>query len=93
MQRSDVDVSDVHRNLGDPVFLYEPADCLAALQRAGDHHGLAVSVFHDFAGNRVALPFRTAFLAHVKGHGIGPAGRSRVEVEIHGDQEIARAHI
>ena len=93
MERGSVDVSYVHRYLGDAVFVYEPADCLAALQCARDHHGLAVLVLDDLACDRVALSLRTALLTYVECDRIGTACRCRVEVVVHGDKEVACSYI
>ena len=93
MERSSVDISYVHRHLCDAVFIYEPADCLAAFQSARNHHVLSVLVLHDLSCDRVALSLRTTFLAYIECDCVGTAGRSRVEVVVHGDEEVACADI
>ena len=89
MQRGLTDAGDVHRNLCDAVLLDEPADGLRTLQRAGDHHGIAVGILDNLAGDGIAFALRTALFAHVESDGIGTAGGSGVEVVVHSDEEVA----
>ena len=58
MEWGSVDVSYVHGYLGYAVFLNEPADSLASLESAGNHHGLSVYCH------------RTTFFAYLKCDGI-----------------------
>ncbi len=88
-----VDVGDVHRHLGDAVFVDVPADGLAALQRAGNPDLFAVLVLEQFAGERAAFAGLAAFFAHVEGDGHRPTGGGGVEVVVHGHQEIAGADV
>ena len=93
MQRSGVDVSNVHGHLSDAILIDEPADRLAALQGAWDHDCLAVLVLHDLSCDRVALSLRASLLAHVERDCVRAAGRCCVEVIVHGDEEIACAYV
>ena len=90
MQRRDRDVGDVHRDLGNAVLFDVPADGLRGLERSGTHHRVALGVLDDLSGDRVALADRPALLAHVEGDGVGAARGGGIEVEIDGDQEVAR---
>ena len=71
MQGSDIDISDVHRYLGNTVFIYEPAYCLATLESAGNHDGLAVFILYNLSGNRIAFSLGTPFFPYVKCDCIG----------------------
>ena len=93
MERSDIDVGNVHRYLRNAVFVYVPADCLASFQCARYHHRISVSVLHYLARQRIALSFRPAFLADVEGYGIGAAGGCGVEIEVHGNEEVPGADV
>ena len=87
MHRRHGEIGQIDRDLGDAIFLDEPPDRLHGLQTARDGHGRAGGVFDDLA-LRVLL--RPAGLADVKGHGVGAPGRGGVEVDVVGDQEVAR---
>ena len=93
MQRSYVHIRNVHGNLGDTVFLYEPADCLASFERSRDPYGLARLVLDDFSGQASSFTCRTALLPHIESHRHRTTRGSGVEVEIHGNQEIPGADI
>ena len=93
MKRSCIYVCYVHRYLCDAVLVYEPADCLAALQRARNHHGVAVLVLDDLACDRIAFSLRASLLAYVERYCIGAAGRCRVEVVVHGNEEVAGSDV
>ena len=93
MQRSHVHIRNVHGNLGDTVFLYEPADCLAPFESSRDPYGLACLVLDDFSGQASSFTCRTALLPHVESHRHRTTRGSGVEVEIHGNQEIPGADI
>ena len=92
VDRRDADVGEVHGNLGDAVFLDEPADALNAFQRAGDPDVVAGVVFGDRPGQWIAFALLAAFLAHVEGNGVGPTGGSRIEVDVVGYEKIPGAH-
>ena len=85
MQGCDVDVGDIHRHLGDAIFVDIPADGLGTFQSAGNHNGVTLSVFHRFADNRIPFSTWAAFLAYVEGDGVGAAGGGSVEIEVDGD--------
>ena len=85
------DIRDVHRDLCDAVLLDEPPDGLRGLERAGLHDGIALGILHDLARDGIALAHGASLLAHVKRNGVGTARGGRIEVEVHGNQEIARA--
>ena len=90
VERRSGDVGDVHRNLRDAVLLDEPADGLRGRERPGLHHGIPRGVLHHAARDRVALADGTPLFAHVEGDGVGAARGGGVQVEVHGDQEVAR---
>ena len=90
MERRPGDVGDVHRNLRDAVLLDEPADGLRGRKRSGLHHGISRGILHHPARDGIALADGTPLFAHVEGDGVGAARGGGIEVEIHGDQEIAR---
>ena len=91
VQRSLVDIGDVHRHLCDAIFLDKPADGLGALQGAGQHDDVALLVALGLAGDGIALTLRTSFFAHVKCDGVGTSGRSGIQIIVHGDEEVACA--
>ena len=88
MEGRRLDVGDVHRHLGDAVFVDVPADGLAAFQRSGDPELVAALVLEELAGQGAALTGLAALFADVEGHGHGTAGRCRIEVVIDGDKEV-----
>ena len=92
MQRRDIDIRDVHRHLSNAILLDKPANGLGTLQCAGLHERITLGIAHDFARNGIALALRTSFFAHVECNGVSASRRSRVQVEIHGNQEVARPH-
>ena len=92
VQRRDVDVGDVHRHLCDAILIDEPSYGLGLLQRTGNHDGVALGILHGLAHDGVALAAGTSFLPHVEGDGVGPTGGGGVQVEVHGDKEVAGAH-
>ena len=92
VHRRDRDVGQVHRDLGDAVLLDEPADALDALQRCrGSTPALPSSsrTISPVSGSPLALD--APLLAHVEGDRVGAARRGRVQVDVVGDQEVARA--
>ena len=78
MQGRGVDVGDVHRHLGDAIFFDVPADGLAAPEQAGDP---------------AAVGALAALLPHVAGDLGGQLRGSGIEVEVDGDEEVARADV
>ena len=78
--------------MGDAVFVDVPSDGFRFLQRAGQHDGLSLGIFHRLAGDGVPLALRTPFFSFFEGDGVGTAGGGGVEVEIDGDEEVARAY-
>ena len=70
-----------------------PAYCLAALECARNHHGIALCILYDLARQRIALPLRAALLPNVKGNGVGASGGGGVQVEIDSNQEVPGADI
>ena len=90
VERRPGDVGDVHRDLRDAVLLDEPADGLRGRKRSGLHHGISRGILHHPARDGVALADGTPLFAHVEGDGVGAARGGGVQVEIHGDQEVAR---
>ena len=92
MEWGNVDVGDVHRNLGDAVFVDVPPDCLGCLECAWRHKRIPISILEWLAGECASLSLRTAFLAHVESDSVGAAGGGGVEVEVDGDKEIACAN-
>ena len=90
VQRRYGDVGDVHRNLRDAVLLDKPADGLGRPERTGTHQGITVGIPDHLARDRIALADGAALFAHIEGNGVGTARGGGIEVEIHGDQEIAR---
>ena len=92
MDGSDVDIGHIHGYLSNTIFLYIPADSLAALQGTGNPDHIAVLILHHLSGDRVALSLLAALLADVEGHGVGTAGGGGVEVIVDGHEEIPGAH-
>ena len=92
MEWGGVDVGDVHRHLCDAVFVDVPAYGFRLLQCAGNHDGVAVGIAHGLPGDGVSFAARTSFLTHVESDGIGTACGGGVEVEVHGDEEVACTH-
>ena len=70
--------------------MYQPI-AFTALSDARDHHRLAGRVGDHLAGERVALALGPPRLADVERHGVGPAGRGGVEIDVESHQEIAGA--
>ena len=77
-----VDIGDVHRHLGDAVFVDKPSDSLCGLEGAGLHDGLTVGVAERLAGKTSSLTLGTALLAHVEGDGVGAARGGGIETKI-----------
>ena len=93
MQGSGIDIGDVHRYLGNAVFVDVPAYGLASLEGAGDPKLLSVFVFEQFARQRAPLARLAALLAHIEGHCHSAAGRCGVEVVVYGYEEIACTYV
>ena len=89
VQWSSVDIGDIHRYLGNLIFVDIPANGLCAFKGAGLHDHVAVLVLFGSAGNGIALTHGAAFLAHIKGDGVGTASAGGVQVEVGGDEEVA----
>ncbi len=92
VQRRNRQIGHVHRYLRYAVLLDEPADSLAALQRAGLHDGVAVGILDDLARNGIALAHRATLFAHVERDGVGATRRGGVEVVVDRNQKVAGAY-
>lgn len=72
-----------YSSINQPIALVAPGAYPAASE-------VAVGIPDHLARDRIALADGTALFAHVEGDGVGAARGGGIEVEIHGDQEIAR---
>ena len=93
MQRGGFDVGDIHRHLGDAIFVNIPSDGLAALQGAFLPDILAVLVLEDLACQGTAFALLAAFLTHVEGNRHSPAGGCGVEVVVDSHEEVPGSHV
>ena len=89
MQRSHIDIRDVHRHLCDAVFIDKPADGFCSLQSTGLHNDLTVLIQFLLSCNRISLTYRSALLPDIKCDGIGTTGGSTVQVIVHCNKEVA----
>ena len=88
MQRSYINISDIHRHLSNAVFVNIPTYGLRTLQCAWLHDRCAVSIEELLACDRIALTHRTSLLSNVECDGIGATCRSGVKVEVDGNEEV-----
>ena len=91
VHRGNRDVGEVHRNLCDAVLIDKPPDGLGGLQGSRLPDLVSLGVAHNVAGDR-GLALDPPFLAHVEGDRIGAPRRRRVQVDVVGDEEIARSN-
>ncbi len=92
MQRCDIDIRDIHRDLRYTVLINEPPDGFGALECSWEHYHIAIGILHRFTVGLAALALGSALLTHIKRYGIGTAGRCSIEIEINRYEEIARTH-
>ena len=92
MQRRLFDVRQVHRDLGDPIFLHKPADRLDVFQHPWNANWFAVRIQNRFPVWRTVLRFDAALLSNIESDGIRASHRFRVQVHIVSDQKIAHAN-
>ena len=78
--------------MGDAVFVDEPAYGFGTLERSLLHDGFSISIAHDGTCERVAFAHGSSLFSHVKGNGVCPTGGGGIEVEVHGNKEVAGSH-
>jgi hypothetical protein len=71
MYRGNADVGEVDRNLGDSVFLDEPADGFAGLERSRNIYRVAFLILDDFSGYRIPFTHGASFLTDIESYGVG----------------------
>ena len=93
MKRDCAYVGNVHRYLGDAVFVYVPTNCLATFKGSGNPYLVAVGVLQKLAGKGASFACLAAFFAYVKGNGHCAAGRGSIQVVIYCNKKVACAYI
>ena len=72
MQRSFLNIRQVHRDLRHSIFLDIPADGLHVLQHSRDANRFAVFVEHLFARRAAVLRLDPAIFPNIKSDRVGP---------------------
>ena len=93
MQRGSFDIRNIHTHLRNAILIDKPTNGFRAFERAGNPYFIALLVFEHFTRKRIILPCLTTFLAHIEGNGHRATSRSGIEVEVHGNQEIASTYV
>ena len=83
----------VHGYLGNTIFVYVPADSLAALKRSRLPHVVSVFILEHLSRKASALTHLPSLLPYVKGHGHSPSCRSCIKVIVYCDKEIPCSNV